>query len=103
MLATNEVYELHMDELLREPLHLFVLLIAIAIAIPLFGWLLSLVQATFRAALSIAAIGLIAALVLIILFGVSPDQIVHQVSRAPQTLRQLITGNTPWSKSQMHW
>ena len=94
-----------MDELLREPLNLVVLLIAIVIAIPLFGWLLTLVQVTFRAALSIAAIGLIAALILIVLFDVNPDQIVHQVSRVPQTLRQLITeGNAPWSKwSQVHW
>lgn len=86
-----------MDELIREPLNLVVLLIAILIAIPLFGWLLTLVQITFRAALSIAAIGTIAALILIVLFGVSPDQIVHQVSRVPQTMRQLLTeGNAPW-------
>ncbi|PSB25198.1 hypothetical protein [Stenomitos frigidus] len=86
-----------MDELIREPLNLVVLLIAILIAIPLFGWLLTLVQATFRAALSLAAIGIIAALILIVLFGVSPDQIVHQVSRTPQALRQiLIEGTNSW-------
>lgn len=86
-----------MDELIREPLHLVVLLIAILIAIPLFGWLLTLVQATFRTVLSLAAIGIIAALILVVLFGVSPDQIVHQVSRVPQTLRQILTeGNYSW-------
>ncbi|MBW4580784.1 MAG: hypothetical protein KME42_14555 [Tildeniella nuda ZEHNDER 1965/U140] len=86
-----------MDELIREPLNLVILLLAILVAIPLFGWLLTLVQITFRAALSIAAIGIIASLILIVLFGVSPDQIVHQVSRVPQTLRQvLFEGNAPW-------
>ncbi|MBW4473058.1 MAG: hypothetical protein KME45_22165 [Stenomitos rutilans HA7619-LM2] len=86
-----------MNELMREPLNLVVLLIAILLAIPLFSWLLTLVQATFRAAFSIAAIGLIAALVLIVLFGVSPDQIVHQVSRVPQALQQMVTdGKAPW-------
>ena len=86
-----------MDELIREPFNLVILLIAILIAIPLFGWLLTLVQVTFRAALSIAAIGVIAALILLVLFDVSPNQMVHQVSRVPQTLRQVLTeGNYSW-------
>lgn len=96
-----------MDELIREPLNLVVLLLAVLIAIPLFGWLLTLVQVTFRAAFSIAAIGIIAALLLIVLFGVSPDQIIHQVSRIPQTLRQtLFEGNAPWksfSQAYNNW
>ncbi len=79
-----------MSELLREPIDLVVLLIAILVAIPLFSWLLTIVQATVRAALSIAAIGIIASLVLIVVFGISPDQILHQVSRIPQTLQQLL-------------
>lgn len=88
-----------MNELVQEPLNLVILLVAILIAIPLFGWLLTLVQFTFRAALSTAAIGIIASLILIVLFGVSPDQIVHQVSRVPQTLRQtLFEGNAPWKR-----
>lgn len=86
-----------MNEFIREPLNLVVLLIALLLAIPLFSWLLTLVQATFRVVLSIAAIGLIASLILIVLFGVSPDQIIQQVSRVPQTVEQLFTnGNSPW-------
>lgn len=86
-----------MDELLHEPLNLVVLLVAILIAIPLFGWLLTLVQATFRALLSITAIGIIAALILIVFFGVSPDRITQQVSRAPQAVQHLLTeGKAPW-------
>lgn len=88
-----------MDELMHEPLNLVVLLVAILIAIPLFGWLLTLVQATFRAALSIAAIGIIAALILIVFLGVSPDRITQQVSRAPQAMQQFLSdGKAPWKR-----
>jgi hypothetical protein len=81
---------------MREPLNLVILLIAIVVAIPLFGWLLTLVQIIFRTVLSIAAIGVIAALILIVRFGVSPGQIVHPVSRVSQTVRQVvIDGNAP--------
>lgn len=84
------------NELMHEPLNLVVLLIAVLIAIPLFSWLLTLVQATFRAVFSIAAIGIIAALILIVLFGVSPDQIIQQVNRVPQRVEQIFTDGTPW-------
>jgi hypothetical protein len=81
---------------MREPLNLVILLIAIVVAIPLFGWLLTLVQIIFRTVLSIAAIGVIAALILIVRFGVSSDQIVHPVSHVSQTVRQyVIDGNAP--------
>jgi hypothetical protein len=68
----------------------YILLVAaIAISILVFTWLIKVVKATIGTAILVAAIVLILQLV----FGIGPDQILQQISQLFQGLWHLIVGN----------
>ncbi len=69
-------------------MELIVLFAAIAISLIVFGWLIKIVKATVRVALSTA----IVLLFLLVVFGIGPDQVFQKMGEIFQTLWRALVG-----------
>lgn len=69
-------------------MNLILFLAALVVAFLIFGWLLKVVKATFSAAFTIAFI----ALILMVFFGIGPEQLFQEVQRIFQSIWDFVTG-----------